>query len=166
MFFRPKFCSNCGEKIERAEWHLWSSGRFCDLCATEHRVTEYALPAFALLVLVGFVAVLASRPSDNQPLIADRTPQQKARSLAALEPRLEAAPKPAPAAASPQAEVPVQTAAKAPAIEKPVVAASAYICGAETKRGTPCSRRVKGNARCYQHVGMPAIAPAEKLKIG
>jgi hypothetical protein len=40
-----------------------------------------------------------------------------------------------------------------------------YYCGAETKKGTPCSRRVKGNVRCYQHVGMPAMAAADKLRI-
>jgi hypothetical protein len=41
-----------------------------------------------------------------------------------------------------------------------------YFCGAETKKGTPCSRRVKGNTRCYQHKGMPAMLPPDKLKIG
>ncbi|MCA1638937.1 MAG: hypothetical protein LC768_11515, partial [Acidobacteria bacterium] len=38
-----------------------------------------------------------------------------------------------------------------------------YFCGAQTKKGTPCSRRVKGGGRCFQHVGQPAILPPEKL---
>jgi hypothetical protein len=39
----------------------------------------------------------------------------------------------------------------------------AYFCGAQTKKGTPCSRRVKGGGRCWQHAGQPAILPPEKL---
>jgi hypothetical protein len=37
------------------------------------------------------------------------------------------------------------------------------ICGARTKKGTPCSRRVRGTGRCWQHRGMPAMLPPEKL---
>jgi len=39
-----------------------------------------------------------------------------------------------------------------------------YICGARTKKGTPCKRRVHfAGERCYQHKGMPAILPLDKL---
>jgi hypothetical protein len=37
------------------------------------------------------------------------------------------------------------------------------ICGARTKKGTPCQRRVRGTGRCWQHLGMPAMLPPEKL---
>jgi len=40
-----------------------------------------------------------------------------------------------------------------------------YYCGAQTKKGTPCSRRVKGGGRCWQHAGQPAMLPPEKLLI-
>jgi hypothetical protein len=40
-----------------------------------------------------------------------------------------------------------------------------YICGARTRRGTPCSRRVHGPVRCWQHKGMPAMLPPEKLVV-
>jgi len=40
-----------------------------------------------------------------------------------------------------------------------------YYCGARTKKGTPCSRKVKGNVRCFQHIGMPAMLPTEQLKV-
>jgi hypothetical protein len=40
-----------------------------------------------------------------------------------------------------------------------------YICGARTKKGKPCSRRVHGAVRCWQHKGMPAMLPTEKLII-
>jgi len=40
-----------------------------------------------------------------------------------------------------------------------------YTCGARTKKGKPCSRRVHGAVRCWQHKGMPAMLPLEKLII-
>jgi len=38
-----------------------------------------------------------------------------------------------------------------------------YFCGAPTKKGTPCSRRVRGGGRCWQHQGQNAMLPPEKL---
>jgi hypothetical protein len=38
-----------------------------------------------------------------------------------------------------------------------------YTCGARTKKGTPCSRRVRFPGRCYQHKGLPAMLPQEQL---
>jgi hypothetical protein len=40
-----------------------------------------------------------------------------------------------------------------------------YICGARTKKGTPCSRRVRGPVRCWQHKGAKAMLPLEKLVV-
>jgi hypothetical protein len=40
-----------------------------------------------------------------------------------------------------------------------------YICGARTKKGTPCSRRVHGPVRCWQHKGAQAMLPIEKLLV-
>ena len=40
-----------------------------------------------------------------------------------------------------------------------------YICGARTKKGTPCSRRVRGPVRCWQHKGAQAMLPLEKLVV-
>lgn len=41
-----------------------------------------------------------------------------------------------------------------------------YICGARTQKGTPCRRRVHvAGERCFQHKGMAAMVPLEKLKI-
>ncbi|HZN01328.1 MAG TPA: hypothetical protein VFB70_18140 [Pyrinomonadaceae bacterium] len=47
----------------------------------------------------------------------------------------------------------------------PVTVEQTYTCGARTKKGTPCSRRVHGPVRCWQHKGAPAMLPAEKLII-
>jgi hypothetical protein len=45
------------------------------------------------------------------------------------------------------------------------VAETVYLCGARTKKGTPCSRRVHGPVRCWQHKGASAMLPQDKLRI-
>jgi hypothetical protein len=41
-----------------------------------------------------------------------------------------------------------------------------YICGARTQKGTPCKRRVHvAGERCFQHKGLPAMVPLDKLVI-
>jgi hypothetical protein len=61
-------------------------------------------------------------------------------------------------------------AGKGPSLDSSSAAPSAddtvYICGARTKKGTPCRRRVHlAGERCYQHKGMTAMVPLEKLTI-
>jgi len=42
----------------------------------------------------------------------------------------------------------------------------AYICGARTRKGSPCRRRVHvAGERCFQHKGMPSLVPLSKLVI-
>lgn len=56
--------------------------------------------------------------------------------------------------------------ATSPAVEeKPVAESPAAtsgieletICGARTKKGTPCRRKTRQGSRCYQHTGMPSL---------
>ena len=49
--------------------------------------------------------------------------------------------------------------------QSPVTVEQTYMCGARTKKGTPCSRRVHGPVRCWQHKGAAAMLPQEKLLI-
>jgi hypothetical protein len=49
--------------------------------------------------------------------------------------------------------------------QPPIVEEQVYTCGARTKKGTPCSRRVHGPVRCWQHKGLPPMLPQEKLLI-
>ena len=52
-----------------------------------------------------------------------------------------------------------------PTAQAPITVEQMYICGARTKKGTPCSRRVHGPVRCWQHKGEKAMLPVEKLLI-
>jgi hypothetical protein len=136
--YRPNFCSECGQKIIRLRWPVWASRRFCDKCAKHlrrARFTPLAATALALLTL-GMIVGRASRPAPP-PLIIERTDITK---------------DPEAAAASP-ANVP-----SAPVLD-------VYLCGARTKKGTPCSRRVHGAVRCWQHKGAPPIRSPEQLLV-
>lgn len=175
MLYRPKFCAECGEKIERAEWHLWTSGRFCELCASSRKGTElfarlavggglFCIAGFVVLNLVAANGKTAAPlvplrlAAANQPMNEVPVPAQGQRQPA------ETRPAAAPAASSPgnvQAGPAVINAQPA----MPGVVDAVYICGAATKKGTPCSRRVHERVRCWQHTGMPAMLPDDKLRV-
>ena len=76
MFYKPKFCSDCGEKVERADWKPWTSRQFCELCETDHKMGEW-LPRMVFAVgILGAVFGLGTylqRP--EKPLNIIRTAQ-------------------------------------------------------------------------------------------
>ena len=152
--YKPNFCAECGAKLLRLRWHLWTSRRFCNDCAHRLRKTRFIPVSFAALTLVsaGYFAGQARRPAPP-PLIIERrsdsplNDKEPGRSLrtATTESGVNST--------EPQNSSP-------PAVEEVV-----YLCGARTKKGTPCSRRVHGPVRCWQHKGMPAMLPQEKLLV-
>ena len=128
--YRPNFCSECGEKIVRLRWRVWTSRRFCGKCFTRMGRGLLIRRAWISLVLVLFGVVIGrGLKREPPPLVIQR-------------------------AASGQA---------APATQPAVTTEETYICGARTKKGTPCSRRVRGPVRCWQHKGAKAMLPLEKL---
>ncbi len=144
--YRPNFCSECGTKIVRLHWHPWTSRRFCDACARRLRKERLQLPLIvaALLFGMGFVTGRALRPKPP-PLIIQRSASSP---LAKSD------------GAGAHAESGLNAHSPTLLVEEAV-----YICGARTKKGTPCSRRVHQPARCWQHKGMKAMLPSEKLVV-
>ncbi len=173
MLFRPNFCANCGVKIERPEWYPWTSRRFCAVCEVEYKGHEM-LPKVAAILLSGFALVGISG-------MIGRSPTEK--ELRAFKSELT---RPTPPIGSVKAETAANNRSQlgqqvvnlqpevpdtsstfgrngAPALKaKTVNEAQVSFCSAETKKGTPCSRRVKGNTRCFQHLGMPAMSVSER----
>lgn len=153
--YRPNFCAECGGQILRERWHFWTSRRFCADCSTRFRQERLLLPSVmcAALFAAGLIVGKATRPTP--PLLVEQT-----------------ATRPAPAPSSQtQSEAQLHEVAReggagkegAMATERTAGAEEAvYICGARTQKGTPCSRRVHGPGRCWQHLGMPAMIPAEQ----
>lgn len=142
--YQPNFCAECGAKLLRLRWHLWTNRRFCNDCARGLRRQRLGPALLLILTLLsaGFVVGRIRRPA-TPPLIIQRR-----------------ADSPLPDG-DPAVTIPQVT-------SKPInatVEEEVYICGAQTKKGTPCSRRVHGRVRCWQHKGMPAMLPPEKLLI-
>ena len=152
--YKPNFCAECGSKLLRLRWHFWTSRRFCERCSRrlrKARLKSALLQALAL-VSVGYIAGRLRRPVPS-PLIIVR------RSDSPLQDRDSA--RPALRASTNESGVTVtERSNSSPPVEEAV-----YLCGARTKKGTPCSRRVHGPVRCWQHKGMPAMLPQEKLLV-
>jgi hypothetical protein len=132
--YRPNFCCECGEKIVRLRWRVWTSRKFCDTCFRSSGKDYWLQRVIATVGLLA-VGILIGRASrrERPPLIIERPVQSSTQQTA-------------------------QT-------QSPALAEEVFICGARTKKGKPCSRRVHGAVRCWQHIGMPAMLPTEKLVI-
>ena len=172
--YKPNFCAECGERVERARWRPWTSGRFCAACEPRFRRGRFLAPLVAgcALLCAGFAAGRLARPAPP-PLVVSYAPGAPAAAPLVPPPGVShssAAPgksEPADAAKSESAEAaeprygPDGTAAERPTDPEELVS----VCGARTKKGTPCSRRVRGTGRCWQHRGRPAILPPAKLVV-
>jgi hypothetical protein len=146
------FCTNCGARLTGKGLRALFRGARCDDCAA--RLGRRTLKSLALVALIAIAAFALGRylQKPPPPLIIHR------------------------AANSPLPDAPVDfdglTTANASTANSNAARASlttddtVYICGARTRKGTPCRRRVHAaGERCYQHKGMPAMVPIEKLII-
>ncbi len=164
--YKPNFCSECGSRIERARWRLWTSRRFCSGCAPRYRKAQFLLPiiAGAALFVIGLATGRVARHAPP-PLIVERG---QLATVSALQTKSEGqgigAGTEKEAVSAPKAEPtygPDGTATERPTEPDETVS----ICGARTQKGTPCQRRVRGTGRCWQHKGLPAMLPPGKLII-
>ena len=173
MLYKPKYCCHCGEQIERIEWFPWTSRRFCETCSAENKIYDWlprGLVAFGVLFSIfglgaylsggkreAPVAVKQNRSENPKPLPTPENQKVVSQASANAQPLLQQP------SVNNQTK-PVLQAPKTEPIQKENASKEiAYFCGAQTKKGTPCSRRVKGGGRCWQHAGQPAILPPEKL---
>src|SRR5688500_4931638 len=82
MLYKPNFCCQCGEKIQRIDWNLRASRRFCDLCQTEFTVYEL-MPKIGLgiglllgIFFIGSFFRTADKPENALPDKASSGSQQ------------------------------------------------------------------------------------------
>ncbi|HEY0547482.1 MAG TPA: hypothetical protein VGC91_19030 [Pyrinomonadaceae bacterium] len=146
--YKPNFCAECGAQVVRARWHLWTSRLFCTACARRFRKSSIIWPLIACAIIFSFGLIIGrSARHAPPPLIVEQSRKNPASQTTNVAPQ---------AATVYGAD---GTATERPTDPNEVVS----ICGARTKKGTPCSRRVRGTGRCWQHKGMPAMLPPEKL---
>jgi len=147
--YRPNFCCECGAKIVRLRWFAWTSRKFCDKCFRELARTHWLRPSVTLIALI-VVSVLLGRGCRRAPppLIIERpfatatqtaTDAASSQSISGSQPDHGAQPS--------------------------LTTEQLYTCGARTKKGTPCSRRVHGPVRCWQHKGARPMLAQEKLLV-
>lgn len=165
MLYRPNFCCNCGEKIERLEWNLLTSRRFCVVCSTENRAHDIlprlAITAGALALMFGFGSLWSgsgrAEPGTAGNGVGIKSSLQPAASVKPIGSSDEIRPEPPP---NPEVQATEQPRTGSTAAAVADRNADKYFCGALTKKGTPCSRKVKAKGqRCFQHEGKPE-APA------
>ncbi|HEX3145176.1 MAG TPA: hypothetical protein VHQ64_14485 [Pyrinomonadaceae bacterium] len=147
------FCVECGERLARKGWRARLRGNLCDPCAQRFGTFASArsIIVIALIAAFAFATGRYMRPSPP-PLVIQR------------------------AANSPLSDLPVNPNDTRPAKQPSASSANTglnattddavYICGARTQKGTPCRRRVHAaGERCFQHKGMAAMVPLEKLRV-
>lgn len=156
MLYKPKFCCECGEKIERAEWTFAHSRRFCDVCQTDFLLHDWsprlvgAVLAIAGLFSIGMM-LGSSGPRPSATVAAKPSAKPSNHNAGS-----NIVPGPLPTAKSVDSKRLVQKTPDGSGEET-------EICGAITKKGTPCTRRVKGGGRCWQHRGQPASGSNKNL---
>lgn len=178
MLYKPSYCCNCGEKIERVNPSIADSRRFCDVCKHDF-VLHRSLP----LVFVALMAIFGLFGIGSYWRNSNKTPVSATRQIAAnssntgkntvnnasvvgsnssVQPVSNAGNAQPSAAATPilTNKPPAKSAAPVTAADETV-----YFCGAPTKKGMPCSRRVRGGGRCWQHRGAESMLPPEKLRV-
>lgn len=184
MSYTPKFCCECGEKIERTNWRLWTNRRFCQFCETNLGGRDLAYKVcFGILIVISIVGVgnfwrkpekdlivaqnqtISNSTNNGRNFAAQTNTAQNANQTIAppLNQTKEIA---APETKSPiavsklsQRITTTENQTAAPSTQEEIV----YFCGARTKKGTPCARRMRAGGRCWQHEGQPAMLPPEKL---
>jgi len=178
MFFRPTFCANCGEKIDRTDWGLFTSRRFCPVCESEFKgqdlIPRVLVGAGLLIGVLGVGGYLKSGSISSETQLVRQPKKIIDQPVAAQQntvreiPAVSLSP-PGPAqyqmpSVAKSVDPRIQEIQKMPKVQVEP-AEELYYCGARTAKGTPCKHRVKGNVRCFQHVGMEAMLAPAQLRI-
>jgi len=161
MFYRPNFCCHCGEKIDRPQWTPLTSRRFCEFCAIEQKQHDLIPRAAMIVALLFGAAGVTAYLSTPVREIAGPNSGGQAREIKTGGKRNIVATSNFSNSNQPSV-LPANTVVNAHAanlMQREVPQNSStepvYYCGAMTKRGTPCTRRVKTRGRCWQHIGQP-----------
>lgn len=163
MFYKPKFCSECGQRIIREEWSFRHSRQYCDLCSTDHQISElwnkWSVLLIPILIVGSAFVSFRSQRAEPAPAGVQNAPRTlKSTSVAVPETRSIAEKSLTdtrePVSGTERAQEQDTNSSRASDTkQRPNLADDEKIfkCGAPTKKGTPCTRRVKTPGPCWQH---------------
>jgi hypothetical protein len=132
-----KFCSQCGEKIKGRWPSPFNFTPLCAACKKQMRLARFGLAAILISLVAGsFLAGRASSPRPAFQFIGQPIELQKA-----LDPLTEKTDETSAdgAQAFPESQ---EVASQEEALTS---------CGAITKAGRPCRRKIRGSGHCWQH---------------
>ena len=135
----PRFCSACGEKLRRDRAVSLKFHNVCRRCGgrVDHiRFTLFLVPLLCLAI--GFAIGSYSRSREPFQYIGEVI--ELGANSATLPGSVDAPPAPRHTVAGERPDENVNA-----------KAITEGICGARTKSGRPCQRKVKGGGRCWQH---------------
>lgn len=183
MAYQSNYCPHCGEQIERSEKKYLTSW-FCENCKESFKHVDWT-PKISLIlgsigILFGFGSYLKTPEktlalAQNQTVISAANKFQNAKNETFA---INSTQQNITAKSNNQENINSQNQTKASFSKQEAAQRSdkenqqnienepVYFCGAQTKKGTPCTRKVKSGGRCWQHTGLPAMLPKEKLVSG
>jgi hypothetical protein len=187
MLYKAKYCGECASEIQDYGESIWLRSRFCEICKQDFKFLEYISKfggvVIAMIGMAFGIGAILEKPSDKtlnaaKTEIASIAPAPKPpQKIESGQPINNVQPKKVEvnqqvALLSKQSETQSakqsfnntiqQSAQEVSQVSAPE---TVYMCGAKTKKGMPCSRKVKGSVRCWQHLGQEAMLPAKDLKI-
>jgi hypothetical protein len=130
IFYQANFCAECGNAMKPRP--SWGPRYFCEECEAQMGRLKYFKPVAGLLLCATLVVFALNRvdaPSRGEQSKVGATPP----SVSALD----------------------TVTTRRPELESETV--EHVLCGARTKKGTPCKRLVLPGQRCAQHRGMASL---------
>ncbi|MBA3354070.1 MAG: hypothetical protein H0U23_16895 [Blastocatellia bacterium] len=166
MLYRPNFCCHCGEKIARSRWTPLTSRRFCEFCEIEQKQHDLLPRVGAVVALLigaaGLVSYIsggssAHSPSAAKPIESVREFRGEANKIVSNQTAKATLKVPETNSTTPLSNS--EAAILKQRETRPFTSTEAvYFCGATTRKGTPCTRRVKTKGHCWQHADKAAPA--------
>jgi hypothetical protein len=187
MLYRAKYCAECALELQDYGESFWLRSRFCEICKQEFKFVElisrFGGVTIAMIAMIFGIGTILQKPSER-PLNVAKTeianiapapkPIQKNENIPPnnnVQPKkvevdqqvalLSKQPETQPA----KLKTVDTTRQNAHEVSQVSGTETVYMCGAKTKKGMPCSRKVKGSVRCWQHSGQDAMLSAKDLRI-
>jgi hypothetical protein len=129
--YQANFCAECGNEMKPRS--SWGPRYFCDDCVRLIGRGGYIKPLLAIVFATTLV-VSGLHRTDSPKSIPPLPTAPEEIAVSAMD----------------------ATAVQAPEF-KPAPATAQTLCGARTKKGTPCKHRAAPGQRCAQHQGMKSM---------